>query len=98
MKIFKEEKVIVKEATVEEAENEGLMALLGTPVILFCANYIYAGKLVGVNKTCVKLENPHLVFETGAFGDKTYKDAQKMGDEHYVQIAAVESFGKGKLK
>lgn len=98
MKILKEQKVIVQNETVEEVENEGFMALLGQPVILFCANLIYAGKLIGVNKTCVKLENPHIVYETGAFTDSKYKDAQRLGEEHYVQNAAIESFGKGKLK
>jgi hypothetical protein len=39
MKIMKEQKIVVQEATVEEVENEGLIALLGQPVILFCANF-----------------------------------------------------------
>ena len=98
MKVFKEKKVVVQDAVVEEVEDEGLMSLLGEGVVLFCANFIYAGRLIGVNKTCVKLENAHIVFETGDFGAKQYKDAQRIGDEHYITTNAVESFGKGKIK
>ena len=80
---------------IKEVEREGFMALLGKNVEIFCGVYIYAGKLVGVNETCVKLANPHLVFETGSFTDKKYKDAQPMGREfHYVAITLIESFGE----
>ncbi|CAN5950553.1 unnamed protein product [Sphagnum jensenii] len=51
-------------------------SLLGQPVLLFCLNYIYAGKLVGVNDTFVKLEDAKIVYETGAFTNPTYKNAQ----------------------
>lgn len=79
---------------VEEVSGEGLIALMGENVILFCMNYIYSGKLVGVNDTFVKLENPHIVYSTGAFTDKKFSDAQKLNvDEHYVQLSAIESFG-----
>lgn len=85
-----------KLVSVEEVPAEGLMSLLGGTVVLFCLNYIYAGKLVGVNDTFVKLENAHIVYETGAFSDAEYKDAQKIRDEFYIQIQAIESFGLGK--
>ena len=85
-------KVLMK---VQEVQEEGFLALLGKNVEIFCGVYIYAGKLVGVNATCVKLENPHLVYETGGFLDKKYKDAQPMGREfHYVATTLVESFGE----
>lgn len=42
---------------VEEIEGEGLLSLLGENVTLFCQIYIYSGKLIGVNDTCVLLEN-----------------------------------------
>ena len=80
---------------VQEVKEEGFMALLGKNVEIFCGVYIYAGKLVGVNSTCVKLANPHLVYETGGFLDKKYKDAQPMGREfHYVATTLIESFGE----
>jgi hypothetical protein len=79
----------------KEVKEEGFLSLLGKNVEIFCGVYIYAGKLVGVNSTCVKLANPHLVYETGGFLDKKYKDAQPMGREfHYVATTLIESFGE----
>ncbi len=79
---------------ISEVEDEGMLALIGENVEIFCGIYIYAGMLVGVNDTCVKLQKPHVVFETGNFTDKTYKDAQPMGKEyHYIATGFIESFG-----
>lgn len=78
---------------VEEVAGEGFFALMGKTVTLFCMNYIYAGKLVGVNDEFIKLENAHIVYETGAFTDKKFKDAQKLNDEFYIQKTSIESFG-----
>jgi len=58
---------------VTEVENEGLTALMGKTVTLFCGVYIYTGKLVGVNDTCVKLEDAGIVYQTGSFTDKKWK-------------------------
>ena len=83
--------------TVTEVEGEGLEALLGQNVLLFCLNYIYTGKLVGVNDTFIKIEGAKIVYETGAFSDKQYKDAQALpASEWYIQTSAIESFGPGK--
>ena len=81
---------------IQEVEGEGLMSLLGEQVILFCVNYFYAGKLVGVNDTCVLLENGGIVYETGPFSDAKWKDFQKVADKLYVRLDAMESFAKGK--
>jgi hypothetical protein len=78
---------------VTEVENEGLEALLGQRVTLFCGVYIYTGKLVGVNKTCVKLEDAAIVYETGSFNDKTWKDCQPLPNDWYVATQSIESFG-----
>jgi hypothetical protein len=84
-----------KAVTVEvvEVPNEGLISLLGQTVTLFCMNYIYTGVLTGVNDTCVLLESPKIVYETGAFTTKDWKDAQSLPNALYVQTAAIESFG-----
>lgn len=74
--------------------NEGLTALIGKTVTFFCMNYIYAGKLTEVNTKCIKLENAHIVYETGPFTDKKFKDAQKLNDVFYLQIDTIESFGE----
>lgn len=78
---------------VEEIEGEGLVGLLGERVTLFCLNYIYTGKLAGVNGDCVLLEDAAIVYETGALTDKAWKDAQKLPGAWYVQKGAIESFG-----
>ena len=52
-------------ALVVQKDGEGLEALMGQRITLFCMNYIYTGKLVGVNATCVKLSDPAIVYETG---------------------------------
>ena len=72
---------------------KGLVTLLGANVTLFCINYIYTGKLSGVNEEFVKLENPSIVYETGAFDTKDWKDAQKLPHEIYIMKSAIESFG-----
>ena len=83
-----------KIVSVTEVEGEGIVALLGENVILFCLNYIYTGVLSGVNSTCVLLENPAIVYETGAFTDKKFKDAQPLPMPLYVQSSAIEAFAK----
>ena len=78
---------------VEEVSGEGLEKLLGETVTLFCMNYIYTGKLLGVNASCVLLGEAKIVYETGALNTKTWKDAQALPDEWYVNTASIESFG-----
>ena len=77
---------------VEEVDGEGLEGLMGEYVVLWCMNYIYSGKLVGVNDKFVKLEEAHVVFETGAFDATAFKDAQALPTDHYIMLTAVESF------
>jgi hypothetical protein len=82
---------------VTEVKGKGLEAFLGQEVLLFCMNYIYTGTLVGVSETCVLLQNPSIVYETGEWNEKRYSDAQKLHtDQWYVQRNAIESFGVGK--
>ena len=61
-----------KLVSVTEVEGEGLIALLGERVTLFCLNYIYTGKLTGVNDSCVKLEDASVVYETGPLKNKEW--------------------------
>lgn len=91
MKVLKEVKIAAE--TIEEIEEEGFLALLGKQVTCFCAVYIYTGKLIGVNKTCIKLETPAIVYETGDFNTKSWKDVQALPNEIYLQTAMIESFG-----
>lgn len=75
-----------------EESGEGLVKLMGERVTLFCVNYIYTGKLTGVNDICVLLEDAAIVYETGAFSDPKWKDAQALPQPLYVMLSAVESF------
>jgi hypothetical protein len=59
---------------------------------VFCLNYIYTGKLVGVNDLFVKLESASIVYETGSLTDKVWKDAQALPHPVYVMIRCIESF------
>lgn len=79
--------------TLCEVENEGLVSLLGDRVTLMCGCYFYTGKLVGVNDSCVKLEDAGVVFETGEFSAADWADCQKLPNDWYVQTASIESFG-----
>jgi len=82
-------------------ETGGLELLLNKNVLLICANYFYLGKLVGVNTTCVELENATMVFDLGdtygnAFvdGKPNVKNAQKLPAGIWgVEREAIESWG-----
>ena len=86
-----------KLANVVEVEGEGLEALLGEKIFIMCSSYFYTGVLEGVNTNCVLLKNPSIVYETGAWSEKAYKDMQSLNkDSWYVMIHAIESFGLAK--
>ena len=76
-----------------EDKDDGLLSLLGENVTFLCMNYFYTGKLIGVNETCVKLEDPKIVYETGEWSTKSWKDAQSLPGDIYVQVAAIEAYG-----
>jgi len=78
---------------VEQAKGEGLIKFLGKRITIFAANYIYTGTLTDVNDDCVLLSDAAIVYETGAFTDKQWKDAQKLPGPWYVALSAVESYG-----
>ena len=78
---------------VEEISGEGLEKLLGERVTLFCLNYIYTGKLMGVNTSCVLLEEASIVYETGDLKTQGWKDAQGLPASWYVHLSCIESFG-----
>lgn len=82
-----------KSIQVVEVENEGFLALMDEVITIFSLNYIYTGKLVGVNDTCVLLDNPSIVYETGDFSDSSWKDAQKLPNQLYIQVGCIEAFG-----
>jgi hypothetical protein len=76
-----------------EVSDGGLVGLMGKNVTFFCVNYIYTGKLVGVNDKYVMLENPSIVYETGPFSENKWKDAQNLPNDIFIMLSAVESYG-----
>lgn len=83
-----------KIVSVQEVEGEGLVGLMGENVMLFCMNYIYAGKLIGVNDKDVLLEGAFIVYETGELTADKFADAQKTPAPLYVRTSAIESYCK----
>ena len=79
--------------SITEVEGQGLEALLGEKVTFFCLNYIYHGKLIGVNTSDVLIENAYIVYETGAFNEKGFKDAQLVAKEFRLRTATIEAYG-----
>lgn len=69
------EEVPGKIQVVEEAPFD---ALLGKEVCVICTSYIYHGKLTGINDEMLELSNPSIVYQTGAWSDKKWADAQKL--------------------
>ena len=80
-------KLIVEDGTNPFEEH------IGERLTFFCLNYIYTGKLIGVNTSCVLLDEAAIVYETGALNTKTWKDAQALPNQWYVQLNCIESFG-----
>ena len=79
-----------------EVENAGLDGLMGKRVTFFCLNYIYTGDLTGVNERFVELSNPAIVYETGPFHEKDWKDAQGLPSTIFIMLGSVEAFGEVK--
>jgi hypothetical protein len=75
----------------------GLESLLAQEIVVMCRNYFYTGKLTGINTDSIELSNASLVYETGEWSSKGYKEAQKLpGGVWYIQLVAIESFGVSK--
>jgi hypothetical protein len=82
---------------IEDHDSNGFDILLGEQVIVLCVNYIYTGKLTGNNTDTIELTTPSIVYETGEWSTKTYKDSQRLHcDILNIQKSAIESFGKSK--
>ena len=79
--------------SVTEVDGEGLMALIGQRVTLMCCNYFYTGKLVGVNRDDVLLEDAGIVYDTGELTGEKWADMQPLPGAWYVRTAAIESYG-----
>ena len=83
----------MKIVNVTEVSGEGLPKFLGERITLICENYIYTGLLKGVNDDCILLSDAAIVYETGPFDQKNWKDAQKLPNDFYIMKRKIEGFG-----
>ena len=79
---------------VEEVDGEGLESLLGKRVCLWCLNYIYHGKLTGVNEHDIRLDDAKIIYETGDLDAKEFSDAQSLPSTWYIRTSTIESYGE----
>jgi hypothetical protein len=91
-KVEKVIEVVTEEvSTVVESEG-GAVTMLGKTVYVSCTSYAYTGLLSGVNDKFIELSDPSIVYETGAWTDKSWKDAQKLPTKTTVVfLSQVES-------
>lgn len=81
-----------KVVTVTEVDGEGLVALLGKQVVVFCLNYIYSGVLEGVNKEDILLTKASIVYETGELTAKKFTNAQELPGPLYIRTGVIECY------
>ena len=77
----------------KEVEGEGLLSLMGEVVTIYCVKFIYTGKLIGVNDSCILLQNASIVYDTGPHSSKSWAEVQSLPNDWYVTTASIESFG-----
>ena len=76
-----------------DEEGTGFDTLLNKVITIFSLNYIYTGKLIEINDSCILLDSPSIIYETGEFSAKEWKDAERLPNQLYVQLNCIESFG-----
>lgn len=76
---------------VRSDKSEGIEQYLGKRVTIFGVVYIYTGDLVAIDKTWARLENAAIVYETGSFSEKNWKDAQALPHPIFVKLSSIES-------
>ena len=90
-------KTLVKQnIEVVETQEGTLMSLLGQEVTFYTPTYIFAGILAGVNDECILIKTPKIVYETGPFNEKNWKDAQALPHQFSLMKSAIIGFGKQK--
>ncbi len=77
--------------TLIETNEFGLETLLNQRITFFGLNYIYTGNLKAFDNEWATLENAGIVYETGAFTDKDWKDYQSLPHPVRVRLSSIES-------
>jgi len=85
------EKVTEYVEEIQDVDN-GYINLLGKEVYVSCGNYAYTGVLIGVNSSIIEIMDPSIVYETGPWNQKNWKDNQRLPTEFaFVNIDHIES-------
>jgi hypothetical protein len=79
---------------VETVDSDGFDTLLGKKIVVWCMNYFYSGKLIGVNEQFIQLDDACVVYETGELTAKNFKDAQPLPHTCFVRTSAIESYSE----
>ena len=74
--------------------RQQISGFMGQRLMFFCRNFVYVGIVAHVGEDFVALNEPYVVFETGALTDKKFKDAQPLPHEWHVPFASCEGFGR----
>ena len=77
---------------IEVVESSNFEATLGENVFITCCRFFYAGELTGVNDTCIELTNPEIVYETGHWREKGWKNSEKIAKKVVIMLASIESW------
>jgi len=68
--------------------------LMGKNITVWCGIYIYHGKLVDISDHVIYLEDPAVIYETGSFEEKHWRDAQPLNVKVWsVTFQSIESYG-----
>ena len=78
---------------IETNTEDELKGFLGKKVVFMCSNYFYTGKLIGINEVYYILENPSIIYETGAWQEKNWENCESMNiPQTQIMANAVECF------
>ena len=67
---------------------------LGKNVTIFCCRYTYTGKMIKLDDYAVVLEDCKIVYETGSFEEKKWKDVQSLCVKEWsITRQSIEAFG-----
>jgi hypothetical protein len=78
--------------------GEGLESMIGFRVLLCCPSFFYEGVLVGINAEVARLDDPHIVYDTGADPNAYADRSPTFAPFRYVRIDAIEAFELSRVK
>ncbi|MFW9899892.1 MAG: hypothetical protein ACFFDY_01235 [Candidatus Thorarchaeota archaeon] len=78
---------------IETETKQELEVYLDQQLFIFCGIYHYTGTLIAINDNFLILKNPYIVYETGAWQNKSWNDCQKLPtNELCIRLNSIESY------